>query len=166
MGDPMVGKTTLRLRYLGEGFRKEYVSTIGADFAVATYSNYIIQLWDLAGQINFENLTKQYHKGSQGIIFVFDIARRISMLNISNWIDRFLQTEKEVVPMIVLGNKIDLRKESSFTIHNKEAEKYVMDLSNTYETQITYMETSGLTGHNIRTAFEFLVEEIVKKRSL
>ena len=165
MGDPMVGKTTLRLRYLGEGFRKEYISTIGADFALATYNNYIVQLWDLAGQISFENLTKRFYKGAEGMILVFDITRRISMLNIPNWIEKFLETEKEVVPMVVLGNKIDLRNENQYCIQNIEAEKFVSELSVKYDTQIQYMETSALTGENIRSAFEGLVDTIAKAKS-
>ena len=162
MGDPMVGKTTLRLRYLGEGFRKEYISTIGADFALATYKDYIIQLWDLAGQINFENLTQRFYKNAHGIIFVFDISRRISMINLPNWIDKFLITEKEIVPMIVLGNKVDLRDEIDYCIQSKEAEGFVADLSKKYDTQITYIETSALTGENITSAFQGLVDKIVK----
>ncbi len=166
MGDPMVGKTTLRLRYLGEGFRKQYVSTLGADFALASYKDYIIQLWDLAGQISFENLTKRFYKNAQGIILVFDVARRISMLNVPNWIDKFLQTEKQSVSMIVLGNKIDLREENEYCIQLNEAEKFVSELSEKYNTQINYKETSALTGENIISAFEGLVDRINKTKSL
>ncbi|MHA1288342.1 MAG: hypothetical protein ACTSPB_13135 [Candidatus Thorarchaeota archaeon] len=34
MGDGSVGKTSLRRTYMGEGFRANYMITIGADFAV------------------------------------------------------------------------------------------------------------------------------------
>ncbi len=165
MGDPMVGKTSLRLRYLGEGFRKQYISTIGADFAIATHKNYIIQLWDLAGQVSFENLTSRFHKGAEGLILVFDITRRLSMLNISNWIDKFLLTESEAVPMIVLGNKIDLRDDNEFYIQSKEAIKFVSDISERYETPIVYYETSALSGVNISSAFEGLVDKIVETKA-
>ncbi len=53
LGDGGVGKTSLRKRYLGEGFKQNYMATIGADFAIKKLNeegNDIIQIWDLAGQ--------------------------------------------------------------------------------------------------------------------
>ena len=34
LGDGAVGKTALRLNYMGHGFQASYLSTIGADFAL------------------------------------------------------------------------------------------------------------------------------------
>ena len=57
IGDGNVGKTTLRERYMGHGFRSQYIMTIGADFAVREMKinnnkladNVIrCQIWDLA----------------------------------------------------------------------------------------------------------------------
>ncbi|MHA2098542.1 MAG: Rab family GTPase [Candidatus Kariarchaeaceae archaeon] len=161
IGDPIVGKTTLRLRYIGEGFRKQYVATLGTDFALATYKEYIMQIWDLAGQDAFRNVIKTMFIGAEGVILVFDVTNRVSMENLSNWIDQFLEVEKTPVPMVVFGNKVDLRSEVA-SIQTDEASEFVYNLSKKYGIEIGYIETSALTGKNIKIAFEGLIDEIVE----
>ena len=60
IGDGGVGKTALRRAWLGEGFKTEYLMTIGADFASQEMSLYHsetktsykikFQIWDLASR--------------------------------------------------------------------------------------------------------------------
>ena len=158
VGDVKVGKTTLRLRYIGEKFQEKYIPTIGVDFAIATYDNYILQIWDLAGQQTFNFIVEAMYLGAAGIIVVFDVTNKESMLNVPNWIDAFLTIENKTVPIVVFGNKIDLRNESS--IQRIEAEDFVKSLSKKYEIEINYAETSALTGENIRSAFEDFIDRI------
>ncbi|MCE7736112.1 MAG: GTP-binding protein [Candidatus Heimdallarchaeota archaeon] len=155
-----MGKTTLRLRYIGEGFRKEYITTMGADFALATHGEYVLQIWDLAGQETFELLTKRFYKGAQGVIIVFDITYRESMNHIENWIDKFIENEGRLVPLVIFGNKIDLRASTENHITQEEGMNHLNNLSKKYETDIIYIETSALTGENIDFAFENLVNLI------
>ena len=73
MGDGSVGKTSLRRQYMGEGFRANYMITIGADFAVKKMSlegghDVSIQIWDLAGQEHFKNVRSTFYKGAQGAL--------------------------------------------------------------------------------------------------
>ncbi|OLS19171.1 MAG: GTPase KRas precursor [Candidatus Heimdallarchaeota archaeon LC_2] len=164
VGDAMVGKTTLRLRYMGEGFREKYIPTIGVDFAIATYQNYILQIWDLAGQQTFNSMIEKMYLGATGIIVVFDVTNKKTMLNVPNWIDAFLTIERKAVPMVVFGNKVDLRDESS--IQKLEAEEYVNNLSKKYEVEVNYVETSALTGENIKSAFEGFVDRIAAEQQL
>ena len=53
IGDAAVGKTSIRQRYLGKGFQKEHLTTLGAYFAAITkeVDDFQIkyQIWDLAG---------------------------------------------------------------------------------------------------------------------
>ncbi len=162
IGDPRVGKTTLRLRYIGEGFRKQYISTIGADFALATYNNYILQIWDLAGQDDFQSMVTSFYKGAQGIIIVFDITNEESRLNIPKWIDRFQIVEGQLVPIVIFGNKIDLRKGNKNSMQIDEGIRYIQELSEKYQIEINYYETSALTGENINAGFEGLINRLMK----
>lgn len=163
LGDPRVGKTTLRLRYIGEGFRKEYISTIGADFALATHGDYILQIWDLAGQETFQVLAKRFYRGAQGVIIVFDISSRESMTNIENWIDKFIENEGKLAPLVIFGNKIDLRDHHENPITMDEGTQFAKNLSLKYQIDIDYIETSALTGENINIAFEKIISSIVNQ---
>ena len=162
VGDVKVGKTTLRLRYIGEDFQEKYVPTIGVDFAIATYDNYILQIWDLAGQKTFSFIIETMYLRASGLIVVFDVTNRETMLNVPNWIDSFLTIERKLVPIVVFGNKIDLRNESS--IQKVEAEEFVNSISLKYQVEINYVETSALTGENLRYAFEGFVDRIVEEQ--
>ena len=64
-GDGGVGKTSIRRRYLGQSFKKEYIVTMGADFAtieikVANQTCWFA-IWDIAGQEIFENLRPVFY---------------------------------------------------------------------------------------------------------
>ncbi len=160
VGEAIVGKTTIRLRYLGKGFRKEYLSTLGADFAIKNYKNQQIQIWDLAGQVNFRAITKSYYVGTHGIIAVFDITRKDTLTVIPSWIEEFITIHGYLVPIMIIGNKIDLRGTTNTTVNTEEAIEFVNDLSEKYQQEINYIETSALTGQNIDNAFEKLVDQI------
>ena len=58
MGDGAVGKTSLRQRYLGEGFETSYHETIGADFALK-YSK--INISDEQKLIKFQIKSRNLH---------------------------------------------------------------------------------------------------------
>ena len=54
LGDGGVGKTSLRKRFLGERLQKDYMPTLGADFAIKRLEidgqTFKYSIWDLAGQ--------------------------------------------------------------------------------------------------------------------
>ena len=92
--------------------------TIGADFLnkEITIDNQKVslQIWDTAGQEQYQALGKAYYRGSDFCIFVFDVSDRNSFEHLSNWIETYTQYSnlKEAkiendFPMIVFGNKID-----------------------------------------------------------
>ncbi|MHA2253450.1 MAG: ADP-ribosylation factor-like protein, partial [Candidatus Kariarchaeaceae archaeon] len=66
LGDPSVGKTSIRKRYLGEGFKHTYSMTLGADFAIKRINNTVLQVFDLAGNPFFQTVRELYYHGTQG----------------------------------------------------------------------------------------------------
>ena len=116
-GNVQVGKTSIRRRYIGEGFKKNYILTLGADFAVTTYKSAKIQIWDLAGQEGFQFLLKEYYRGANAGIVVFDVTRRETLQNLSYWLENFVLTKSgNRVPLLIVGNKIDLRSQNDDSI--------------------------------------------------
>ena len=171
VGDAAVGKTSIRQRYLGKGFQKEHLTTLGADFAAITkeVDDFQIkyQIWDLAGQPMFKNVRPRFFKGCFGSLAVFDVTRRETFLNLSNWIEELYQfSGRGIIPVIILANKIDLVDEQEVTI--KEVQKFVDELNKkTKEHSIEnfFLETSALTGLNIDKAFEIIGQYIVERFS-
>ena len=161
-GNVRVGKTSIRRRYLGEGFQKNYILTLGADFAVTTYKYAKMQIWDLAGQEGFQFLLKEYYRGANAGIVVFDVTRRETLQNLSYWLENFVLTKSgNRVPLLIVGNKIDLRSQNDDSVTTNEAFEFVNELSYSLNWQFNYIETSALTGENVRTAFENLVDGLL-----
>ena len=167
MGDGAVGKTSLRQRYLGEGFETSYHETIGADFALK-YSKINIseeqklikfQIWDIAGQKRYSQVRSILFDRSDGGMLLFDISNRESLESCYDWLSTYAKYAGTGA-VILVGNKDDLREDASNTdlISKEEAEAYAKKLSEEFNRPIPYLETSAKTGKNVETAFELLAK--------
>ncbi len=168
-GDGAVGKTTLRRRYLGEGFQASYLMTIGADFAVKTVEvdgrTIKFQIWDLAGQPRFQVVREMYYRGSLGGLLIFDVTRWDSFKSLPHWLEELWRSNgRGCVPVVLVGNKTDLRTDSEDSITTEYGQKYAQDVSNVtsqYGFKVPYMETSAKTGDFVEQAFHTLGANIL-----
>ena len=125
LGDSMVGKTSIFKKISTGNFYTESIATIGTDKRTMDYNdieieingkiekkNFSVSLFDTAGQERFRSITKNYVKGSDGIILIYDITNRESFEHVETW----LNSIKEVLSdwkasdylIMLLGNKLDL----------------------------------------------------------
>ena len=154
IGDTCVGKTSLLLRFCDNFFPESHMATIGVEFKekIITINdkNYKIHLWDTAGQERYSSLTKNFYKHAQGIIFVYDVNNKESFQNLKNWIKN-PDYEKRNVKIIIVGNKIDLKKEISTDDLKRLANRY----------SCKYFEVSAKNNINVNSIFESITEEII-----
>jgi small GTP-binding protein len=170
-GDGAVGKTSLRRRYLGRGFKAEYIKTIGADFATTDIEltdgqvcNFTI--WDIAGQKMFEHIRPTFYTGASGACILYDITRPKTCQNVLNWVLEFFLNyhNLEFFPIVLLANKIDLREETK-AISTSEGEQLAQAITIKYykgRWTVPFLETSAKTGENVNNAFKALADSIVK----
>lgn len=74
-GELGTGKTSFIKRYVHQFFSTNYRATIGVDFALKvlqwdTSTTIRLQLWDIAGQERFGNMTRVYYKEAVGAFIV------------------------------------------------------------------------------------------------
>ncbi len=170
IGDGGVGKTAIRERYLGHGFKAQYLLTIGADFAMqdSTIAGESIrfQIWDLAGQQRFDAVREVYYKGSVGALLVYDVTRPDSYFNTPKWINElWTHNGRGRVPIVVVANKIDMRELSDDTVSPEQGRVFTERLTNLTKPEgftCNYIETSAKTGVNIESAFSLLGENIIR----
>ncbi|MFX0150280.1 MAG: Rab family GTPase [Candidatus Hodarchaeota archaeon] len=170
IGDGGVGKTAIREQYLGKGFQSQYVLTIGADFALSenivngTAVKY--QIWDLAGQERFDVVREVYYRGALGALLVYDVTRPESFYNIPKWVNElWTNNGRDKVPIILVGNKMDLRETFNETISPKHGRSMAQKLSKLTSREgftCHYIETSAKTGNRIPEAFSLLGTNILK----
>jgi small GTP-binding protein len=165
IGDGGVGKTSLVLRYTESKFNEQYIMTIGSNFAIKKVDlpefpnlEVRLQLWDLAGQKHFSFVRPPFYRGAAGLIYVFDVTRRSSFVNLPSWKE---EAEKVigVKPSVILGNKIDLATDFR-EVGSGEGQA----LCDEYNAS-AYLETSAKTGVNYVEAFKKLVLTILKQFS-
>ncbi|MFX1468754.1 MAG: Rab family GTPase [Promethearchaeota archaeon] len=155
-----VGKTSLLLRYIKDYFSDDLKKTIGSNFLIKDVEidnkNVRLLLWDIGGQPQFHKLRTIYFKGSNAALGVFDLSSSQSLLKIPGWISSIKKTVKKVIPMLLLGNKVDLERE----VDRLEAEDLAKKLS------CEYLETSAKTGENVEVAFEKIAKACLQDLSL
>ncbi|MFW9996817.1 MAG: GTP-binding protein [Candidatus Odinarchaeota archaeon] len=171
IGDGNVGKTALRKRFIGEHFQSTYKMTIGADVSIYHLQlgdlEVKFQIWDLAGQPLFYQVRSTYYSGTAGCLIVYDITNKQSFENIPLWIKEALKHSKsETLPLVLLGNKIDLRGELHGSLtpkHGQVLAKEIEKIPRKNPLKCMYMETSAKTGENVDKAFLALTKLILEE---
>ncbi|MHA1985223.1 MAG: GTP-binding protein [Promethearchaeota archaeon] len=152
-----VGKTSLLLRYIKDYFREGLKKTIGSTFLIKDVDidgkSVRLLLWDIGGQPQFHKLRTIYFKGSNGALGVFDLSSSQTLLKIPGWISSIKKTVKKTIPMLLLGNKVDLERE----VDREEAEDLAKRLG------CEYLETSAKTGENVEKAFELVARACLQE---
>lgn len=167
IGDGYVGKTSIRRKYLKGGFKASYLPTLGVDFAqkITTFEGvptYLI-VWDIAGQPLFQSLRRRYYEGCSGMILAYSVVDRVSFDNASKWLVEAHGFMGELPPLIVAGNKIDLRPTHAQeeTVSTEEGEAFTKRFSEKLNTPAIFIETSALTGEKIDEAFAKLIRLMI-----
>ncbi|CAI8024000.1 Ras-related protein Rab-32 [Geodia barretti] len=120
IGDLGTGKTSIIKRYVHQFFSPHYRATIGVDFAlkVLNWDNSTtirLQLWDIAGQERFGNMTRVYYKEAVGAFVVFDVTRLSTFEAVQMWKadldNKVLLPNGKAIPAVLLANKCDLASE-------------------------------------------------------
>lgn len=159
IGSPAVGKTTMLRLLARETIDKLYLPTHGLDLKTVKFDDYILRVWDLAGQESyFKTYSKDYLLGTDIIFIVTDSSPR-NVLNSRELINYACHFVGKECPIIAIANKQDLVK----TDGRMEA-KRVED--------ILHVKTYGLTAINPSERIRLMniikkeLDQIVMRRGL
>ncbi|NXH23127.1 RASEF protein, partial [Bucco capensis] len=165
-GDAAVGKSSFLMRLCKNEFRGNTSATLGVDFQmkrlIVDGEPTVLQLWDTAGQERFRSIAKSYFRRADGVLLLYDVTCEKSFLNVREWVDMIEDATHENIPIMMVGNKADLRQAVT-----EQGQKYVPinygeKLAMTYNA--LFCETSAKDGSNIVEAVLHLARE-VRKRS-
>jgi len=162
IGEEGVGKTSLVRRFVTGKFDEDYIRTLGAvaskksiDLVESALGAVHVDLMilDIVGKRTFMQLFRDaYLKGAAGVLAVFDLTRRASLVELAPWIDAVRQ-ELGGIPILALGNKADLTAQVRVSEEDIEAVLAPRD--------VRVLRTSARTGDNVGEAFLRLAREIL-----
>lgn len=120
---------------------------------------YSLTFFFSAGQERFRTLTSSYYRGAQGIILVYDVARKETFDSLSMWLQEVEQFSmgggKEVVKLLV-GNKVDQTR----VVQRETADEWARSRG------MLFMEASAKTKEGIAQVFNEVVQKVLENPTL
>ena len=157
IGNPGVGKTCIISRYIDNVFEENADSTIGANYTekVITKNNkdYQLDIWDTAGQEQFQSLGKHFYKDSYIVCLVYDITSQESLDSLKEiWYPNLLKYGEKYTVLAVVANKSDLY-ETDDLADEKQAKEFANEIKG------IWMSTSAKSGDGIDKLFDTMVDK-------
>jgi GTPase SAR1 family protein len=106
-----------------------------------------LSLWDIAGQERFEFFKTDFFNGVAAVGLVFDLSRPDTFDNSEEYFDD-IREQSGNIPIILVGNKDDLKEDIGDTVSRKRINKMI-NKYNLFE----YIETSALSRKNVEELF-------------
>lgn len=160
IGSVSVGKTSIFNKFISGEFNLKYKSTITAECK----SKYLkvnknlfakLNIWDTCGSEIYRAVTKQYYRGSNGAILIFDLTDQNTFNDLKKWIKDIKNYGEKNTQVIIVGNKLDLVGRRK--VSHSQATNFCRE--NNYK----YIEASAKDGTNLLKIFEELTFDLTNK---
>ena len=162
LGNSDVGKTQFSKKYTNRNYNSSFnISTVGVEFytkekILSNGKKYKINIYDTAGQEKYRSLSLNSIRNYDGVFLMYDITDFKSFDSISEWIKNIYEKKDENYPLILIGNKCDLKD------GRKVSEEEGLETAEKYKTK--YFETSAKEGINVEEAIDELIKKIITKK--
>ena len=112
---------------------------------------------DTAGEEDYQNMLDQWIESAGGFILLYAINDLESFQALQPKVDRIKKNEAEKIPIVVVGNKVDLNNERK--VSKQQAEEFANSI------KAKYFETSALTdsNRNVKLVFETIGNLMIDK---
>ena len=112
LGNGGVGKTSLIFKYLKDSFNENPLQTTNPEGNIKRINvngkNYVLDIWDTAGQEKYRSLGKLYVKNAKIAILVYDISNQKSFEGVEYWYNFIKEGLGQELILGLAGNKMDL----------------------------------------------------------
>ncbi|KAK2895337.1 hypothetical protein Q8A73_014825 [Channa argus] len=156
LGSGGVGKSALTVQFVTGSFIEKYDPTI-EDFyrkeIEVDSSPSVLEILDTAGTEQFASMRDLYIKNGQGFILVYSLVNQQSFQDIKPMRDQIIRVKRyERVPMILVGNKVDLEGERE--VSSGEGKALAQDWN------CPFMETSAKNKGSVDELFAEIVRQM------
>uniref|UniRef100_A0A673C6F4 Ras homolog family member V n=1 Tax=Sphaeramia orbicularis TaxID=375764 RepID=A0A673C6F4_9TELE len=172
VGDGAVGKTSMIISYIFNGYNSEYRQTAFDVFTGLVHVNGVptrIKLIDTAGQEEFGHLRSLCYAHVDVFILCFSLVNPVSFDNItSKWIPQ-IRARNLTSPIVLVGTQSDLCHDVDVLIHLDQRNSRPVHLRQARRLAKRirahdYMECSALTQHNLKDVFDCAISAAMKQK--
>lgn len=165
LGDGAVGKTSLIRKFVLDKFDDKYITTIGTKITKKVLDfnqngeniELTLMIWDVLGQKGYTSIQASSYKGAEGVLFVCDLTRPETLASLEEYWMTELNKVREGLPMLFVGNKVDLIDGRRVSREDLEA------MADKYDT--AFFMSSAKTGENVEQMFtelgRLVIEDLV-----
>jgi small GTP-binding protein len=145
VGDTKVGKSTLIEALTGKGVAERgYSASLEIPVKIkGSKLPTVGRIYDLRSQRYFPYLHSLFYFGAKGAIIVFDVNNRDTFESITKWRD-IIWGHSGNIPLLICGNKSDLRQPREDLITIEEINQLIKDLSENKKYPVSFIEISAL----------------------
>jgi len=168
LGPGAVGKSALTLRYTNDHFHEEYDPTIEDAYRKTVRidgKSATLDILDTAGQEDFTALRNAWYRNKDGFLLIYSLMDKKSLEELDGFYEQlqeFYEGEREVPPLLLVGNKADLRPNFTEEVKIAFAEKEQKQRKD--YGAIGLIKTSAKTGQNVEAAFASIVRAVRRKQ--
>ena len=116
--------------------------------------DFLIQLWDTAGQEKYQSLTKLYYHDIAAVLLFFDVTNSKSFSALPRWMNSIKQNGSNDPVIVVVGNFIDRDNYGHRKITRKQGEQFAKQYG------AKYVELSAKTKINLEQPLQLIDQEI------
>lgn len=162
IGDSGVGKTAISHRIITGDFDETARPTIGALSSTVERLCHgqpcKFMIWDTAGQEMYRSVVPLYFKDATCAVIVFSLDDSTSRQHIPGWIDFLNQHSHVPIPVVIVGNKVDLASDETL-LGSESVRNYATEINS------AYFETSAKTGQGVNALIDFVLEEYIEPKT-
>ena len=162
VGDGAVGKTCMLISYTTNSFPQDYIPTVFDNYS----ANVMVEdkpvtlgLWDTAGQEDYDRLRPLSYPQTDVFLVCFSVVNPTSLENVEFKWFKELQHNATNVPIILVGTKVDLRREKAIVSKLEEegqspvTEEQGKAMASKIRA-VKYLECSALSQEGLKKVFD------------
>lgn len=158
LGLDNAGKTTIVKSLLGEDI-STVSPTLGFNIKTLSFGAFRLDLWDVGGQVSLRSYWRNYFESTDGLVWVVDSTDRARLEDCRLELFKLLQEERlQGADLLLLANKSDV-----VGCMTTEDIVTALRLAEIRTHHWAIYDVSAVTGQNVKSGFEFIVQSASKR---